>query len=84
MKTQGGVDVCIHVSLNSAQAGGQRDIPAALFRGRTLDAALIRDLLNTGICFEDVKNRKFFNLSGLELEPVANGYNDCTGSYVTN
>jgi hypothetical protein len=65
MKVYGGVDLCIHIFLTSAPAGGEC---WASRSGRfTLGTHWIGGWVNPRAGLDDVEKRKFLTLSGLEL-----------------
>jgi hypothetical protein len=73
MKAYGGVNVWIKVSLTSALAGGER---SALCSGhfvpgeKTPDTHQIGDWVGPRVGLDDVENRKFFILTGLQLRSL--------------
>jgi hypothetical protein len=73
MKTYGGVDAHIHIFLTSALAKGEWSIsrPCRFTLGEISPGIhWIGDWLDLRAGLEDVGNRKFLNLPGLELRPL--------------
>jgi hypothetical protein len=73
MKAYGGVDVCIHIFLTSALAGGEW---SASRRGRftpgerSAGTHWIEGWVDPRASLHDVEKRKFLTLPGLELRPL--------------
>jgi hypothetical protein len=72
MKAYGGVDVQIHILFTSALAAGEwsasRYAPAALYSGeRAPGIHSIGGWVDPRAGLDDIENRKFFSLPGLEL-----------------
>jgi hypothetical protein len=73
MKAYGGVDVCIHIILTSALAGGEWSAsrPCRLTPGERVPGThWIGGWVGPRAGLDDVEKRKFFTLPGLELRPL--------------
>jgi hypothetical protein len=73
MKACGGVDVYIHIFLTSALAGGEWSAsrPGHFTLGeRAPGTHCIGGWVDPRASLDDVKNRKFLTLPGLELQPL--------------
>jgi hypothetical protein len=73
MKTCARVDVQIHIFLTSALAGGERSasLPDHFTpRERSSGTHWIGGCVDSRAVLDDVQNRKFFTLPGLELRPL--------------
>jgi hypothetical protein len=84
MKTYGGVDVWIHISLTSALFACEwsASLPGGFIPRRAPGTHYIGGLADLRAGLDNVKEKKFLNLLGLELQPsliqpVASRCTDC-------